>query len=113
MKLLQDKTNVDAPDATWPFGDLNDNSGSNDGTPVNKELLTDVLQLMEKLMDEAGITANGDPDNDANGWQLFEALPSLKNLATLRPALSTVVFIMRTRLIISFRHAELVSASFF
>lgn len=76
MKALQDKTNVTAPDATWPYGDLNDNPGDNSGTPVNKELLTDVLQLMEKIIDEAGITPNGNPDNDANGWQLYEALVS-------------------------------------
>lgn len=89
MKLLQNKTNVTAPDATWPYGDLNDNTGSNTGTPVNKELMTDVLQLMEKLMDEAGITANGDPDNDANGWQLFEALQSASKKYWVYTALIT------------------------
>lgn len=73
MKKLQDKTNVDAPDATWLYGDLNDNPGDNSGTPVNKELLTDALQLMERVFDISGITANGLPDNEANDWQLYDA----------------------------------------
>lgn len=74
MKLLQDKSNVNAPDADYPYGYSQDNTGSNNGTPVNTELLGDMMQLMEKMMDYAAVTANGLPDNLTNGFQLFEAL---------------------------------------
>ncbi len=74
MKRLQNKTNVDAPSIDWPFGDLNDDSGANDGTPVDKELITDIQQTFEKIFDASGLTANGLPDNATNGFQLYEAL---------------------------------------
>ena len=73
MKLLQNKTNVVAPDAVYPFGDLKDDTGSNDGTPADRELVTDIHQFFEKLFDESGLTANGLPDNVTNGFQLHEA----------------------------------------
>ena len=55
MKLLQNKTNVVAPDAVYPFGDLKDDTGSNDGTPADRELVTDIHQFFEKLFDESGL----------------------------------------------------------
>jgi len=77
MKLLQNKTNVVAPNATYPFGNMKDNTGSNDGTPADTEFMTDYVQLFEKMMDESGIVANGDPDNETNGFQLYEAFRKL------------------------------------
>lgn len=77
MKKLQNKTNVTAPNGTYPYGDLKDNPGDNTGTPVDKELLTDVMQLMEKVVDESGITVTGLPDNDANGYDLFKAFSAV------------------------------------
>ncbi len=77
MKLLQNKTNVVAPDATYPFGNMKDNTGSNDGTPADTEFMTDYVQLHEKMMDESGIVANGLPDNDVNGFQLYDAFRKL------------------------------------
>lgn len=71
---LEDKTNVVAPDAAFPFGDLKDNSGSNDGVPVNRAVLSDYLQFFAKMLDASGVVANGLLDNETNDFQYFEAL---------------------------------------
>lgn len=62
-----------APSADYPAGDIKDNPG---GTLVNRMMLTDVLQLFQKLMIDAGITPNGLDDNTTNGYQLKDALLS-------------------------------------
>src|SRR5690554_5704644 len=74
MKALKDKVNTEPVSATYPYGDLRDNPGNNTGTPYNRELFGDIQRNVEKIMDEAGIVANGLDDNDANGYQIFEAL---------------------------------------
>jgi hypothetical protein len=76
---LSDKPNTHAIDGTYPYGDIKDNAGSADGTPVNRLVYADLHQFFEKLMDEAGVSHNGLPDNEANGFQLYLAL--LGNLA--------------------------------
>lgn len=73
MIPLKDKTNVNSPNGTWPYGELRDNPGDNSGTPVDEALVSDVMQLMEAVMADAGITANGLLDNLANGFQLYTA----------------------------------------
>lgn len=77
MKLLKDKANVGAVDAVWLYGNVIDDTGSDDGTRVNKEFITDYVQLFERIMAKAGIAANGLPDNETNGWQLYEAFRAL------------------------------------
>lgn len=73
MKLLKDKNNVGAVDATWLYGNVLDNTGSDDGTRVNKEFITDYAQTWERIFNESGLSANGLEDNEANDWQLYEA----------------------------------------
>jgi len=73
MKLLQNKTNVDAPTTAYPFGNSKDDTGSNNGTPVDRERFNDWDQLFEKVFNESGLTANGNDDNETNGFQLFNA----------------------------------------
>ncbi len=74
MKLLEDKTRVGAPSAEYPFGSLINETGSNNGTLVDTAFMNDMVQLMEKMFNESGITANGLPDNATNGFQLWESL---------------------------------------
>lgn len=73
MKKLQNKVNVDAPDATWLYGDINNNSGAGDGTPLDKEFTTDMAQFFERMMAQSSVVANDLPDNETNGWQIWEA----------------------------------------
>lgn len=73
MKRLTNKTNIDNSDANYPFGKSVDETGTNNGTPVNFERLNDWDQFFEKIFEESGLTANGLPDNASDGYQLYEA----------------------------------------
>jgi hypothetical protein len=74
MRSLLSKPNVNAADSDYPYGSIRDRDGATQGTPVTEEVYGDIHQFFEKLMAEAGVTANDLPDNDYNGFQLFEAL---------------------------------------
>lgn len=73
-KVLANIVNTIPPDADYPNGGIMDDTGSGDGTPVNSDVYSDIVQFFQKLLISAGITANDDPDNAANGYQLLEAL---------------------------------------
>jgi len=64
----------------YPNGELIDETtpGSNDGTPVNRDVYGDIIQFFQKLLIDAGITADGNPDNVTNGYQLIEAMDKLQ-----------------------------------
>lgn len=74
MKRLQDKPNVTVPGGDYSYGTMRDDTGADDGTRANTEFMTDYVQFFERLMDLSAIPPNGLPDNDANGYQLMEAL---------------------------------------
>jgi hypothetical protein len=48
-------------------------------TLVKEDIHQDIIQLHQKLMDLASIVANDNQDNEANGYQLLQALISLIN----------------------------------
>ncbi len=81
---LQNTDNVDGPDGEYPYGKVRDNDGSGNGTPANTKTLGDFHQFFAKLLDEAGIVANGLPDNDYSGFQYFEALLALNGGCLVR-----------------------------
>ena len=68
-----DKTNVVPAGGDYPFGDIKNDDGTFNGTPLNRELLADYVQFFEKLFSESGLTANDLPDNLTDGFQLYEA----------------------------------------
>lgn len=93
---IQNFPNIHAPDSTFPNGSIRDQTLSLPGTPVNKETVGDMYEFFAKLMREAGITANGIPDNEYNGNQLFAALWNLINFTSVRvitglPLISIIV----------------------
>jgi len=61
-------------DSDYLFGRIKDNSGTNDGTPVNEFVYGDIHQFFAKLITLAGITPNNLPDNETNGYQTIQAL---------------------------------------
>ena len=78
MKTIQDKVNVVAPGGDFTsFGTIKDNTGSNDGTPADTDLLSDQAQFFDKMISESSVTPNNALDNDANGFQLYEAFRKL------------------------------------
>ncbi len=82
---LENKPNVEAPSATYPYGDIKDDTGLNDGTPVNKLVHADFHQFFAALLDiggvVGGIVPNGLPENADNGFQYILSLNSAARLA--------------------------------
>lgn len=72
--------NIDKSDLVkYPNARVKDNTGGGDGTPVNEFVYGDLHEFFAKLMRLAGIIYNGLPDNEANGFQLIDALASFAN----------------------------------
>ena len=71
---LSGKTNVTAPNAAYPYGDIKDNTGSNNGTPVNKSVYADIHQFFARIFALSGLTYNNLLDNATNGFQYVDAL---------------------------------------
>jgi len=70
--------NIDNSDlAVYPNGRIKNQTGVGDGTPVNEEVYGDIHETKDKLMRLYGISHNGLPDNETNGYQLIEALVAL------------------------------------
>jgi hypothetical protein len=59
------------PTVTYPYGDIKDAPG---GTVVDRAMMDDVIQFFQNIIDEAGLTVNGLPDNAVNGFQFTTAL---------------------------------------
>lgn len=80
---LEDKPNTVAPSVAYPYGAIKDNTGANDGTPVNKLVYDDFHQFFAKMMAESAIAYNDLPDNATNGFQYFLALQEVINSSLL------------------------------
>lgn len=74
MKALVNKTNTVPAGGDYPYGDIKDNPGDNSGTPVDRNLIGDIHRNVMKIMDAAGVVPNNLDDNEANGYQIFEAI---------------------------------------
>lgn len=70
---LEDKENVEAPTPQFPYGNLTDNDGSNNGTPVNRQVFSDMFQFLARMLGESDIIPNGELDQ-AGKFQYYEAL---------------------------------------
>lgn len=77
MKKLQNKVDVTAPGGANDYGQIKDDTGANDGTPIDLDLLTDGAVFLERLIDKSGIIANGLRDDNVNGYQIYEAFRKL------------------------------------
>jgi hypothetical protein len=63
--------NITAASAAYPNGQIKDDPS---GTPVNVLTNGDLQITFDKILREAGVTANNLPDNETNGYQIFAAL---------------------------------------
>ena len=68
-----DFPNWEAPAGNFTKGRIRDNDGTLNGTPLNELTLGDVYQFFLKLMDDNGITPNGNADDIVDN-QLITAL---------------------------------------
>lgn len=74
------QTNIDNSDLTnYPHGQIRDNDGSDNGTPVARVTMSDMFETFDKLMRLAQITYNGLYDNETNGYQFVQAWVALAN----------------------------------
>jgi len=77
-RVLKNVPNVDGTTTNYPNGKIrNKDNNANPavvGSPIVEEIYGDIIQFFQKLLIDAGITANGNPDNVANGYQLVDAL---------------------------------------
>lgn len=78
----------------YPNGRIKDNTGPNDGTPVNEFIYGDIHENKDKLLRLAGITHNNLPDNELNGYQLIEALRDLGSKHDAVQTLSSVTGVL-------------------
>jgi len=90
-RSIQDLTNVNAPSGVNPYGTIKDDTGSNNGTPVNEAAYGDKHVFFDRLMAKANIAFNGHPDNETNTFQLFEAFVAYTNRFVTTSATSVTI----------------------
>lgn len=84
MRVLSSNPNVDNSDLiNYPDGRIKDNTGSGDGTAVNERVYGDLHSNISKLLRLYGITPNGLPDNETNGYQIIDGLRALSTKNTI------------------------------
>ena len=76
---IQNFPNINPPDSDYPSGSIKDDTGANDGTPIDQETNGDIQEFFAKLMRLAGITPNGLLDNEYTGHQYIDAMKALIN----------------------------------
>lgn len=74
MILLENKANSVAPGGDYDYGRMQDRASGVQGSEMNTEFHGDASQFFERIMALSGITANGLPDNNTNGFQLVDAI---------------------------------------
>ena len=87
---LNAKPNVDLTNPTeYPFGRIQDDTGSNNGTPVNTYVYGDFHQFFAALLLLGSITPNGLYESAINGYQYIQALTAYINQRIVALAAST------------------------
>lgn len=71
---IQNYPNITPADSDYPNGSLKDKNGSSHGTPLNKLVYNDIHTLLDKILREAEVEANGLPDSEYVGNQYYQAL---------------------------------------
>jgi hypothetical protein len=79
MIKLESKPNIELPSATYEYGSIKDTAGATLGTPVSREVYSDIHQLLERFMELSQIVPNDLPDNTVNGYQLSQAFAKIAN----------------------------------
>lgn len=74
---LENFPNITPADSDYPSGRIKDDTGANDGTPIDVETNGDIQEFFAKLMRLAGTTPNGLPDNEYTGHQYIDALQKI------------------------------------
>ncbi len=79
MRTLNQLPIVQDSGVNFPYGTIKNETDTEDGTPVVREIYGDVLTNIYKLLETVGITATGDEDSNASQYQIIDALKKLPN----------------------------------
>ena len=74
---ILDLENATPEDSDNIYGDITDDNGSGNGTPMNNKAFHDMFVFFQRLMQKGNVTPNHLPDNAYTGFQLFTALQNL------------------------------------
>ena len=74
---IQNYDDISPADSEYPDGNIKDDTGADDGTPVEKTTYADMHQTLAKLLRLADITPSGNPENEYSGFQYIEAMDCL------------------------------------
>lgn len=88
---LQNYPNITLPDSDFPSGRIKDDTGINDGTPVDLMTNGDVQETFAKLLRLSSMTPTGSPDSEYNGHQYIEALVNLMNYSVGSDAIKALL----------------------
>lgn len=83
-RSLKNKPNVKTPDGKFPYARIKDDTGIDDGTPVDEQVYGDIHQFFVALMEDAmaksldGFQWNELPENAYDGFQFLTALKRFK-----------------------------------
>jgi hypothetical protein len=83
--------NIEAATPDYPNGRVRDKAGATPGTTYSEILHGDIIQFFQKLMIDAGLSPDNNPDNVSNGYQFIEALIKKVNVSTLRASNKTLI----------------------
>lgn len=71
---------IQEANVNFPFGStIQNETSTQEGTPVVRELIGDILQNMYKLLALVNITPNGNEDSNLTEYQIVEAIKKLPN----------------------------------
>lgn len=65
--------------AKFPFGTIKNETDTEPGTPVVREIFGDILTNVYKILQYTGVTPNGTEDSEDTGYQLLDALKKFAN----------------------------------
>lgn len=69
----------DTNTAKWPYGQIKNQTETEEGTPVVREIYGDLLVNIYKILEDAGITPNGQEDSEDTGYQILAAFKKFAN----------------------------------
>jgi len=79
MKTIKNIAVPQDSSAQFPFSTIKNETDTENGTPVIREIYGDVLTNLYKLLQVVGITPTNTEDSDITQYQILEALKKLPN----------------------------------
>jgi hypothetical protein len=79
MRTIKNLDVAQNSNAKFPFSTIQNETDTQDGTPVVEEIYGDIITNTYKLLQEVGITPTETQDSDTSQYQILQALKQLPN----------------------------------